>query len=343
MSLQSFVNRFMKQDPPPADAAPIVNFGGMQDYEMDTVVSKSGVVRQPQHQRHAGFVAIIGVSPGTLLADGLLAQRNPDDTVTLGSDALRAFDLPTNSHAVMSLLYNLEYADLILYTLNIHQGLGADHLRWINRLQGRRTPLVIILNGVNRTNQKHLHSIMQMIELRINAPVVPVHTDDHEKSRQSLVEVIYRISPRLAAIMSIHSPLLRPVLAEHMLNKSIHTSMSLDGDTASDEDLSALAEEQVRLIRQIAAVYGRGTRLSRREYTGLVSMVEAVTGYSSELVSTLPAVKEERRTRLANAISTLMVGYITMIYHGETPPEIRSELLPRIWRLYRATGQMADA
>lgn len=341
MSLKSFINRLVPQDEPDPSAPIITNFGGMDDHEMETVVS-GGTKPRPRRERHSGFVAVLGAQPGDLLADGLLTGGVNPDAAPTGSEALRAFELPNGSHAAMQLLYDLEYADLILYTVTMTQGVNSDHLRWITRLQGKHTPVIVLLNGVTPPNEKYLASTLRMLKMSVTTPVVPVHTQDHAKSRQLLMETVYGLSPRLAAVMAMQTPLLRPVLAEYLLNKAVHTSMALESATEDDEALSSLAEEQVRLIRQITAVYGRGTRLTRREYMGLTSMVNAVTSYANDLVENVPAMKDARRARLANSVSTLLVGYITMIYHGETPPEVRKELLPHIWRLYRATGQMAD-
>lgn len=339
MQLQNLYQRLFDRPKPAEDVSLLPRLP-----DDDGIQDTDALIIQPPYaekrQKHMGYIALVGTTPGNLLKDGLL---NNSTHASVEDAELRTIELPTDTRSAMGLLYELEYADLILFVLDTRQRLSSEHLRWLSRMQELRVPLVLLINNADQIKKHVLPGLIKTLEQRLNFPVVPIYSNDHPTTRQQLVHTIFRISPRLAAMLSLQSPPLRPILVEYLLTGAAFTSLGLNPEIHKDEDLSPLAEAQVRLTRQIKSVYGKGTRLSREEYQGMLTMATAVTHYTCNLVNSLPGRNRERRARLANAVSTLLVGYITMVYHGEMPPEIRSQVLPQIWRLYRASGQMANS
>lgn len=337
MSLQSLYQRFVNRKNGVAVTEVPVEFA---EPDVETMMMRPPYEAPPQ--KHSGYIAMVGFTPGDLLTDGLLRESRPDAITIANNTAIRSVDLPTNTDHGIQLPYELEYADLILYVLDTRREMSSNHMRWLARIQGLNVPMVVLLNGADDIHRRTLPRLVTAIEQRLNQPVIPVHESDQQMSREQLVTAVYHKSPRLAAMLSIHSPLLRPILAEQLMSSTALTSMELDYLPGVDAQESPLADAQVRLIRQINAVYGKGSRLSLKEYKALNAVVGTVTHYTTNIVGNLPLVEDERRDRLSFAVSTLLVGYIAMVYHGETPPEIRKQVLPQIWRLYRASGQMAD-
>ena len=340
MQFQGMVNRLFERSKPEPQAPELPYLeeeGEIQDTD--------ALVIQPPYsskrQKHMGYIALVGASPGNLLADGLLYGQStapvPDSEIEL-----RTVQLPVDTRGAMGVLYELEYADLILFTLGTKQRLSSEHIRWLSRMRELGVPMIVLIDNAETIQKKALPQLILAVQDRLHVPVVPIYRNDYQATREKLMKVVFRLSPRLAAMLSLHAPVLRPVLVEQLLTNAAFTSLDLDVNATKDEELSAIGEAQLRLARQIKAVYGRGARLSRQEYQNLLGMATAVTHYTNNLVNHLPTRNKERRTRVANAVSTLLVGYLTMIYHGETPPEVRTQILPHVWRLYRASGQITN-
>lgn len=341
MQLQNLYQRFFdrpKLDPEPTSPLPYLPDDG------DVLDTDALVIQPPfssKRQKHMGYIAVVGSAPESLLSSGLL-YGTPSFSQSSGDGDLRAVELPSDTRGAMGVLYDLEYADLILFVIDLQHRVSSEQLRWMARMRELDIPLLILLESSETNKKQIMPRLLKALEERLHVPVVPIYKHDYPETRNILVQKLYRQSPRLAAILSLHAPLLRSILVEHMLNTAAFTSLDLNGEVLDDEDLSPLGEAQLRLARQIKAVFGKGTRLTRQEYETLLPMATAVTHYTSSLANSLPTRNRERRVRLANAVSTLLIGYMTMVYHGETPPDIRKEILPHIWRLYRASGQMAN-
>lgn len=341
MQLQGIYNRIFDRSKPESEFYPLPYL-----QEEGEIQDTDALVIQPpypsQRQKHMGYIALVGSSPGNLLSDGLL-YGEADSTRPSSEIELRTVSLPSDSRGAMGVLYELEYADLILFTIGTNQRLSSEHIRWLSRMQELGVPLVVLIDNADTISKKVLPQLLIAVHDRLHFPVVPIYKNDYPKTRTDLIKTLFQVSPRLAAMLSLHAPLLRPILVERLLTGAAQTSLDLDTTSSKDEELSPLGEAQLRLARQIKAVYGRGARLSRQEYQSLLGMATAITHYTNDLVEHLPTRSKERRARLANAVSTLLVGYMTMMYHGETPPEIRTQILPHIWRLYRASGQIANS
>lgn len=339
MQLQDLYRRVFDRSKPDPELPPTLPYLPDDEDALDT----DALVIQPpfsaKRQKHMGYIAVVGSAPARLLSSGLLYGL---PTPSTGDGELRAVDLPSDTRGALGVLYDLEYADLILFVIDTHHRISSEQLRWMARMRELDIPLIILLESPEGARKPVLPRLLAALEERLHVPVVPVYHHDYAVTRTVLIQKLFHLSPRLAAMLSLHAPLLRPILVEHLLNTAAYTSLDLHAGAADDEELSPLGEAQLRLARQLKAVFGRGARLSRQEYEMLLPMATAVTHYTNNLLKSVPTRNHERRTRLANAVSTLLIGYMTMIFHGETPPDIRKEILPHIWRLYRASGQMAN-
>lgn len=293
-----------------------------------------------QSPQSRGYIALVGTGAHNLLGSGRLFDVN----VSQGDKThVRALELSDNPQRAMGLLMELEHAEIILFVLNVQERLTSSHLRWLAQMEVLKVPRVLLISGAEAVKPQVLSRTLKTIQERLRLPAVPVYADNPDQTRTLLIETLINLSPRLAAGVSLYSPALRPALVHHFLNDAAHSSLNLEAVASTGEELSPLAKAQIRLVQQLKAVYGKGERLSAQEYQSMLAMATTATHYASHLISTLPTRDPKRRTRAANAVSTLLLGYLVMVYHGETPPDIRQEVLPQIWRLYRASGQSANS
>lgn len=292
------------------------------------------------HEQPSRYIALVGKGANGILSSGLLSDGH---TPSGDKSAVRALELTDNPQRAMGLLMEMEHADVILFVLDVQERLTSGHLRWLAQMEVLKVPRVLLINGAERVKAQVLSRMLKTIQERLRLPAVPVYADDPDQTRTLLVETLIHLSPRLAAGVCLYSPALRPVLVHHLLNQAAHNSMELNAQNGTDAELSPLAKAQLQLVQQLKAVYGKGERLTAQEYHSMLTMATTATHYASHLISTLPTRDPRRRARVANAVSTLLLGYLVMVFHGETPPDIRQQVLPQIWRLYRASGQIANS
>lgn len=321
---------------PELSGLPEILDDNFQDTEALIITHPFTQQREPQN----GYIALVGRSASNLLKSGVLFAADPRSGEKTD---VRALELPDNPHAAMGMLMEMEHADLILFVLDIQERLCSNHLRWLARMEILKVPRVLLVNRAENVKPQVVLQMREVLQERLRLPTVPVYADNPDQTRTGLIETLFEISPRLAAVASLQSPSLRPFLVHHLLHNAAHNSLALNTQVNGDGDMSPLSKAQVRLVQQLKVVYGKGGQLSSQEYHSMSTMATTAMHYASHLIRTLPTRDPARRERVANAVSTLLLGYLVIVFHGETPPDIRKQVLPQIWRLYRASGQMAKS
>jgi hypothetical protein len=282
------------------------------------------------------YIALVGAGADSLLKSGVLFAS---DAHSMEKANVRALELQSNPQSAMGLLMELEHADLILFVLNIHERLCSNHLRWLARMEILKVPRVLLISGAENIKPEVASRLTEALQERLRLPVVLVYANHLDRARTELIKTLFGISPQLAALASLQSSLLRPILAQHLLYHVAYESLALNAKSLNEGDMSPLTKAQIRLVQQLKVVYGKGEQLSRQEYQSMSNMATTAMTYASYLLHTLPSRDPIRRERVTNAISTLLLGYLVIALNGETPPDIRNQVLPQIWRLYRASGQ----
>jgi len=177
-----------------------------------------------------------------------------------------------------------------------------------------------------RRSQEKINEFSQYVGL----PIVPVIASDLDTARQEFLLTAMRIAPATGLALAAHIPHFRFPLMRNLL------------DTATEESLYAgpgteITAVQMSLVHQICAAYGHNGHQFESHKAALKTLMTTTAHYTTRLVVRFPIRDRARRARLTNAMSTLFIGYATAIYLGATPPSFRKELLPQVWRLYRAS------
>ena len=233
--------------------------------------------------------------------------------------------LPRNPRIAGDELYQLDGMDYIVMLSDKDKRINKDMVRWLNRLKHLDIPMIVLLpfTAIKRRERQQLDLFTQ----RIGIPVVSVAGENVKEARQHLMMSTMQFMPAMSLALAAHLPSFRDPLVHTLLQDATQDSL-LANDTY---------DVQINLVRQICAAYSFNAHQFEQQQATMETLIKATSHYTHKLVNRLPLRNEDRRSRFSNALSTLFVGYATAMHLGATAPSVRKDLIPRIWRLYRAS------
>lgn len=268
-----------------------------------------------------------------------LDENHPNLPVLFAPDAdmesplLEKIILPRNPRMAVNEFYQLEAVDMVLLLNAEGNRIDRYTLRWMKRLQQMGLPLVLLLSmPLTEPTQEDR---IEQFSRQMGVPVIPVDAENLTDARQELVLKTLHIAPAMALALAGHLPAFRSSLIDELLQRATTESLINNADT--------LMNRQMQLLQQISAACGHTEKLSTEETTGLRSLLTAAHVWAEKLVRYMPLRDARRRERFVSALSTLFAGYAAAVYHGAPAPSLRNDLLPKVWRLYRASRQSIQA
>ena len=247
---------------------------------------------------------------------------------SLQSRLVQRIMLPRNPRIAGDELYELEGMDMIVVLSEEPKRISKDMLRWLRLLKQLGVPMVVLL-PYQPTKRREQEKLMQFSQ-HVGLPVVPFTAENLLQARQDFVMTTMRLSPATGLALAAQMPHFRSPLMRNLLDAAVHDSLS------ADADVTVL---QMQFVHQICAAYGQNGQQFETQRIALETLVKMTQHYTKRFAARLPIRNPQRRTRFTNALSTLFLGYAVTGYLGETPPSFRKQLLPQIWRLYRASGK----
>ena len=252
----------------------------------------------------------------------------PED---LPAEVVKRIVLPRNPRSADSELYELDSMDLIVIVQQNERSVSKDAIRWMQILKRLGIPMMVVLpyTVTKRAQQEKIDHFSQVMGL----PVVVFAPDKLESSREVFVEKAMQLAPAgglalAAKFCDFRFPLMQTVLQNAVVD-------------AQNADSRGLSHVQKQMIRQICAAYDCNGNAYQGQEVALGTLAKSLTYYTEKIIRRVPRLETKRRDRLTRSVSTLLVGYATAIHLGAEPPALRREMLPQLWRLYRASRQPA--
>lgn len=259
-------------------------------------------------------------------------EQEPTNLPVLLDDATRSrlmqrVTLPLNPRIATHELYEFDSADLIMIVAGT--GLNRAIVRWLRRLQPMGVPILILTQQMPQ--QPVQRQKIAQFSQRTGVPIVPITSDKVEESLHSLIVSMLDVAPAMAAVMAGKLDAFRPLYVSQVLQSSTQASLKTDAN--------AQWGLQMQLVRQLSVAYGCSGKTLKLAQPGLETMMKLVTSYTPIFAKRFPIADPERRQRFNDALTTLFIGYATLVYYGAPAPALRKDLMPKIWRLYRASRQ----
>ena len=264
--------------------------------------------------------------------DASLSALLPEDVIR--STLVKRVILPHNPRIAGDELYELDGMDMIVVVSAQERHISRDFVRWLRLLKQLGVPMLVLLPF---SPQKHSErETIQRFSQHVGLPVITMTPDNPEPSRQQFVMTTMQIAPATGLALAAKMPDLRSPLMQTLLETA--TTKSLHADSQE-----AIADVRQQLVHQICAAYDHNGHQYETSKPALDALAKTATHYTHNFIQWLPLRDDLRRVRLTHALSTLLTGYATAVYLGATPPSLRRDLLPHLWRLYRASAQAVPA
>lgn len=243
------------------------------------------------------------------------------------SDLVHCIRLPRNPRIADNELYELDGMDYIVMLTTSQQRITKYMVRWLKRLKHMNIPMLVLLTyEVKKRREQHQ---IDVFSKRIAVPFISVVEEDTEMAREKFVSQTLEHMPAISLALAASAPTFRLPLMENLLANATADSMLVDNPESIQTDL----------VRQICAAFGLTEREVEKNRVALDTMVKSTEPVAKSLVRLFPIFSDQRRARLTNAVSTLLVGHATKMHLGASAPSLGKDLLPQIWRLYRASKQ----
>lgn len=291
-----------------------------------------------------GRIAIVGLPDAgketlyNYLYGWKAVHPNDEDTRELGMITL--LDLPTDPYDVAGIVYRLESTELILFVMDSARGLDAEVFNWITRLRTLDATFLVILNRTNRVEEEALDTLISRIENRVARPILPLQGQDKHEVRNQLLGTLLSMCPQLAVPLATEIPSLRSNVARHTVSQYAMTAMSLSLDSyTSLEDPSALIGLQLRMIKELTKIFGYHNTGGFRQRLGLSIVMRSVFKHSLIFVSRFSTMNGWIGAGLVNAMTTLIVGHIMILFYGTQLPRWMVRFTPQAWKVQQSNGQ----
>lgn len=275
--------------------------------------------------RHAPYVRI-----------GLVSVENEPEIPELLRDApqaapLQQIRLPRNPRIAGGELYELDGMDYLVMLSGRERGISKDLVRWLNRLKPLGIPMLVLLP--NSVESRRDRQLLDLFSQRVGVPVLAMSSGNIEQARHDFVLTIMQVLPAMSLALAANLPSFREPLMTALLENAISDSLAAQ----HTQDV------QMQMIRQMYAAHGLNEREFGNQRVAMETLVKSTTKVAENLAALFPIRDRARRQRFNNALSSLLIGHATMMVLGAKPPSIYKQLIPQIWRLYRASRQPISA
>jgi hypothetical protein len=229
----------------------------------------------------------------------------------LGSFSL--FELPDNSQEADDLLIQIEGHDVVVYLLDATKGLRSEDFQWIARLRMGNASLMVILNKANLLLPNDLAKLVGDLKKKLSAPVLALNAANQEAVHEIFLPALLKVCPSLGATLAAEMGTLRQRVVNHYIQQAVMASSTLNAGNPETEGLVPLIDIQMKLVKQIAEIYGYKSHNPNE--LSLISLsstfVQEFTQDIQQAVSGLGWMTGN----FINAFSTWLVGQIAALYY----------------------------
>ncbi len=275
----------------------------------------TGPAYRPIFKPEHGRIAMVSVDEQDTFVSTLLNGATP-------SPLLKQITLPRNPRIATHELYEIDGMDMIV--MLACQRLNREMVRWLRRLKYMRIPMIVLIYqpDIDRNRDKKY----QKFSHDTGVPIVLFEPEDLNKARKDLLNATLGIAPTMAVALAANIDPFRPLLIDAIMDSKVKECLC---------DGVAVDEIQSELVNQISVAYGVGGNTLKQSQPSLKAMIQSINDYTHAFAKRFLIKNPARRMRFENAVSTMLVGYATTVYQGESSPSLRKVILPKIWRLYR--------
>ncbi len=222
-------------------------------------------------------------------------------------------DLPEEVTDGAATTFALENADPIIYLIDGEMGLRPADFQWIARLRARKSTLLVALNKADRCGET-LAMTLESLRQQLKLSVLPVSANQPDDVQRVFLPALLDTAPHVAVSLASQMSGLRHMAACRVIRQSVSASLMASVGPALLLDRTALTDVQLKLVGQIAEIYGSKQADPANWQSALIVAFGATQRYAVRLISRWWPQTGWAAAGLIGLVSTWIVGRLAMLY-----------------------------
>lgn len=216
---------------------------------------------------------------------------------------------------------HIELAVLILTGDPAHEQL---YFEWLAQLKNTAIKVMVVCNlSAYRINKARFEELQR----KMGIGALALHVDDPQAVHERFLGGLMRVCPSVSVALAREIGKLRHRVAQQLIARGALTSVALTLEQTTVDDHAMLVDLQLRLVTRIATVYGCKQQAGYERFL-LTTLLRAFTRFLLRVYVHLPKSPARFGPSSVNFITTIVIGYGAMMYHGMTV----QDLLPARFR-----------
>ncbi|MDX2077247.1 MAG: hypothetical protein SFZ02_12500 [bacterium] len=253
------------------------------------------------------------------------AIREADSTTPIRPLGLFSLvELPSHPQEASNLLLQLGGVELIVLVITGDPACEQAYFEWLAQLKNSRMKVMVVCNlNAYRINKNRFDDLQR----KLGMGALPLNVDDPQSVHERFLQGLLKVCPSVSVALAREIGKLRHRVAQQLIARGALTSVALTLEQTTIDDHAMLVDLQLRLVTRIATVYGCKQQAGYERFL-LTTALRTITRFLLRVYINLPKSPARFGPSAINVLTTLVIGYGAMLYHGMTI----QDLLPARFR-----------
>lgn len=222
---------------------------------------------------------------------------------------------PQEAHTMLMQLGNVE---LVVMLITGDPACEQVYFEWLAQLKNSRMKVMVVCNlSAYRINKARFDDLLQ----KFGVDALALNVDDPQAVHERFLQGLLKVCPSVSVALAREISKLRHRVAQQLIIRGALTSVALTLEQTRIDDHSMLVDLQLRLVTRIATVYGCQQQAGYERFL-LTTVLRAITRFVLGVYVHLPKSPARFGSSAINVITTMVIGYGAMMYHGMTVQDL---------------------
>ena len=227
-------------------------------------------------------------------------------------------ELASHPQEANEMLMQLGNVEIVVMLITGDPACEQVYFEWLAQLKNSRMKVMVVCNlSAYRINKARFDNLQQKLGMGILA----LQVDDPQAVHERFLQGLLKICPSVSVALAREIGKLRHRVAQQLIIRGALTSIALTLEQTTVDDRSMLVDLQLRLVTRIATVYGCKQQAGYERFL-LITALRAITRFLLGVYVHLPKSPARFGPSAVNVMTTLVMGYGAMMYHGMTVQDL---------------------
>lgn len=247
------------------------------------------------------------------------AIRESDETTIRPLGLFALVTLPSNPYEANATFERLgSTIELIVLVITGDPAHEQLYFEWLAQLKNSRMKVMVVCNlSAYRINKARFDELQR----KIGMGAMPLNVDDPQAVHERFLQGLLKVCPSVSVALAREITKLRHRVAQQLIARGAMTSIALTLEQSTPDDHAMLIDLQLRLVNRIATVYGCKQQAGYERFL-LTTVLRGITRFLLRIYIHLPKSPARFGPSAVNLITTTVIGYGAMVYHGMTIQDV---------------------